>query len=74
MVFNIFWSTAQYYYTPQVFAAHTTLTTISQQIRFLFNFDIDPQGDIIAQLVLNHLTILEDSISMAHPHISVDKI
>ncbi|KAL4097260.1 hypothetical protein QTP88_022063 [Uroleucon formosanum] len=36
-------------------------------------FDIDPQGDITNQLVLNHLTALEDSMAQYFPHISVDK-
>lgn len=40
---------------------------------FPLTFDIDPQGDITGQLVLNHLTALEDSKEHYFPHISVDK-
>jgi hypothetical protein len=40
---------------------------------FPLTFDIDPQGDITAQLVLNHLTALEDSMAQYFPHISVEK-
>ncbi|KAL4104841.1 hypothetical protein QTP88_020117 [Uroleucon formosanum] len=40
---------------------------------FPLTFDIDPQGDITAQLVLNHLTDLEDSMAQYFPHTSFDK-
>jgi len=40
---------------------------------FPLTFDIDPQGDITTELVLNHLTDLEDSMAQYFPHISVDK-
>lgn len=40
---------------------------------FPLTYDIDPQGDITAQLVLNHLTALEDSMAQYFPNISVNK-
>jgi len=40
---------------------------------FPLTFDIDPQGDITTQLVLNYLTAHEDSMAQYFPHISVDK-
>ncbi|CAI6350853.1 unnamed protein product [Macrosiphum euphorbiae] len=40
---------------------------------FPLTFDIDPQRDITTQLVLNHLTALEDSMAQYFPHISVGK-
>jgi len=39
---------------------------------FPLTFDIDPQGYITTQLVLNQLTALEDSMAQYFPHISVD--
>ncbi|KAF0749124.1 SCAN domain-containing protein 3-like [Aphis craccivora] len=40
---------------------------------FPLTYDIEPQGDITTQLVLNHLTDLEDSMAQYFPHISVEK-
>lgn len=65
------------WWTDRILKEITILETACKENKslkmFPLTFDLDPQGDISAQLVLNHLTALEDNMPLYFLHIPVDK-